>query len=45
MVSEGPDEVRARVRDWLVERLGAAGAQATLADPADWSDWNEETRR
>ena len=45
MVSEGPDEIRVRVRDWLVERLGAAGAQAALADPADWSDWDEETRR
>lgn len=45
MVSEGPDEIRARVRDWLVGRLDAAGVQATLADPADWSDWDEETRR
>jgi 1,2-phenylacetyl-CoA epoxidase catalytic subunit len=45
MVSEGPDEIRARVRDWLVERLHAAGVQATLVDPADWSDWDEQTRR
>jgi phenylacetate-CoA oxygenase PaaI subunit len=45
MVSEGPDEIRARVRDWLVERLGAAEAQASLPDPADWSDWDEQRRR
>jgi ring-1,2-phenylacetyl-CoA epoxidase subunit PaaC len=45
MVSEGPDEIRARVRDWLVERLGAAQAQASLPDPADWSDWDEQRRR
>ncbi|HEX3977731.1 MAG TPA: Phenylacetic acid catabolic protein [Solirubrobacteraceae bacterium] len=45
MVSEGPDEIRARVRDWLADRLDTAGAQATLADPEDWSDWDESTRR
>ena len=45
MVSDGPDAIRVPVRDWLVARLGAAGAQATLADPSDWSDWDEHTRR
>ena len=45
MVGEGPDEIRARVRDWLVARLDAAGVQLTLTDPADWSDWDEHTRR
>jgi phenylacetate-CoA oxygenase PaaI subunit len=45
MLSEGPDEIRARVRNWLTDRLDAAGAQATLADPEDWSDWDERTRR
>jgi hypothetical protein len=45
MVSEGPAEIRARVRDWLVARLGAEDAQATLDDPADWSGWDEKTRR
>ncbi len=45
MVSEGPEEIRARVRDWLTGRLGAAGAQVALADPEDWSDWDERTRR
>jgi ring-1,2-phenylacetyl-CoA epoxidase subunit PaaC len=45
MVSEGPDEIRTRVRTWLVDRLGASGANATLADPDDWSDWDERRRR
>jgi 1,2-phenylacetyl-CoA epoxidase catalytic subunit len=45
MVSEGPDQIRGRVRDWLNGRLGTAGAQITLADPRDWSDWDEGTRR
>ena len=45
MVADGPDAIRARVRDWLVARLGAAGADVALPDPADWSDWNERTRR
>ena len=45
MVSEGPGAIRARVRDWLVARSGAVGAQVMLADPTDWSDWDETTRR
>jgi phenylacetate-CoA oxygenase PaaI subunit len=45
MVGDGPDRIRGRVRDWLTDRLGAAGAQVTLADPQDWSDWDERTRR
>ena len=45
MVSEGPDAIRARVRDWLAERLDAAGVQITLADPVDWSEWDGQTRR
>jgi phenylacetate-CoA oxygenase PaaI subunit len=45
MVSDTPDEIRARVRDWLVDRLDAAGAQASLPDPADWYDWDEHRRR
>ena len=45
MVSEGPDQIRGRVRDWLADRLGAAGARAELADPVDWSDWDERHRR
>jgi ring-1,2-phenylacetyl-CoA epoxidase subunit PaaC len=45
MAGEGPDRIRARVRDWLTSRLGAAGAEATLADPSDWSGWDERARR
>jgi phenylacetate-CoA oxygenase PaaI subunit len=45
MVSEGPDEIRERVRTWLTDRLSAAGAHAALSAPTDWSDWDERTRR
>ena len=45
MVSDTPDQIRARVRDWLVARLGAAGCEASLPEPTDWSDWDEERRR
>ena len=45
MVSEGPDAVRARVREWLLAQLDAEGAQLTLPDPADWSGWDERRRR
>jgi hypothetical protein len=45
MVSEGPAEIRGRVRDWLTERLEAADAQAALPEPDSWSDWDERLRR
>jgi 1,2-phenylacetyl-CoA epoxidase catalytic subunit len=45
MIADGPDAIRVRVRDWLVARLGATGADVSLPDPADWSDWDERTRR
>lgn len=45
MIAEGPEEIRARVRDWLIERLGAAGARAELPEPTAWSDWDERHRR
>jgi phenylacetate-CoA oxygenase PaaI subunit len=45
MMSDSPDRIRARVREWLVSRLGAAGAEASLPDPAGWSDWDAQTRR
>jgi phenylacetate-CoA oxygenase PaaI subunit len=45
MVSEGPDAVRRRVRDWLSERLAAEATAAVLEDPSDWSTWDRESRR
>jgi len=45
MMSDTPDQVRARVRDWLVARLAAAGCESSLPDPSDWSDWDEQSRR
>jgi 1,2-phenylacetyl-CoA epoxidase catalytic subunit len=45
MVSDGPDAVRGRVRDWLVAQLAAQDAEAALPEPSDWSDWDEQYRR
>jgi len=45
MVSEGPDAVRGRVRDWLSDLLAAEGCGVGLEDPSDWSGWDETTRR
>jgi 1,2-phenylacetyl-CoA epoxidase catalytic subunit len=45
MLSEGPDAVRARVRDWLTTLLAEESARVALEDPVDWSDWDEHTRR
>ncbi len=45
MVSDGPEAVRARVRDWLHGLLEAEGATVALADPSGWGDWDEERRR
>jgi 1,2-phenylacetyl-CoA epoxidase catalytic subunit len=45
MVSEGPDEVRGRVREWLVELLTAERLDMVLKDPVDWSRWDADTRR
>ena len=45
MVSQGPDAIRSRVRDWLTARLDAGGCVAQLAEPEDWSDWDERYRR
>ena len=45
MLSEGPASIRARVRDWLSELLSAQGAQPSLPEPTDWSQWDEESRR
>jgi len=45
MVCEGPDTIRARVRDWLAARLDVAGCAVQLPEPDDWSDWDERYRR
>ncbi len=45
MVAEGPDVVRAQVRDWLTALLAAEQARATLEDPFDWASWDEQQRR
>jgi 1,2-phenylacetyl-CoA epoxidase catalytic subunit len=42
MLSEGPAAVRERVREWLAWLFGAPLA---LAEPDDWSDWDQEHRR
>lgn len=44
MVCEGPSAMRARVRAWLTGLLEAEGCSLTLAEPTDWSRW-DETRR
>ena len=45
MVSDGPDEIRRRVRDWLSELLYAEGFGVPLDDPTDWSTWDESRRQ
>ena len=45
MVRDGPETIRARVREWLTGRLEAAGCAARLPEPGDWSDWDERYRR
>jgi 1,2-phenylacetyl-CoA epoxidase catalytic subunit len=45
MVSEGPDAIRGRVRDWLSGLLESEGFQIELPEPADWSDWDGGLRR
>jgi ring-1,2-phenylacetyl-CoA epoxidase subunit PaaC len=45
MLSEGPDRVRRRVRDWLGALLDAQGCSASLTEPGDWSGWDEVHRR
>jgi ring-1,2-phenylacetyl-CoA epoxidase subunit PaaC len=44
MVSEGPDVIRRRVREWLCGLLRAEGLDLELAEPHDWAGW-DETRR
>jgi len=45
MVSEGPDAVRRRVRDWLSQLLTTEGCPVALDAPVDWSAWDPVTRR
>jgi 1,2-phenylacetyl-CoA epoxidase catalytic subunit len=45
MLADGPDAVRARVRDWLAGLLAAEQARVRLDDPTDWSSWDERQRR
>jgi len=45
MVSEGPDAVRRRVREWLSRLLDAEGCGVALDDPTAWSGWDPVTRR
>ena len=45
MVSEGPAEVRERVRAWLTGLLADEGVAVELPEPVDWSGWDERYRR
>jgi ring-1,2-phenylacetyl-CoA epoxidase subunit PaaC len=45
MVSDGPDAIRRRVRDWLSELVYAEGFGVALDDPTDWSAWEETIRQ
>jgi ring-1,2-phenylacetyl-CoA epoxidase subunit PaaC len=45
MVADGPDVVRARVRDWLTSLLASENASLALDEPSDWSGWDERQRR
>jgi 1,2-phenylacetyl-CoA epoxidase catalytic subunit len=45
MISEGPASIRELVRSWLAGLLSAQGCEVALAEPADWSDFDQERRR
>ena len=45
MVSEGPEAIRRRVRDWLSDLLYVEGFGVTIDDPSDWSGWDESRRQ
>ncbi len=45
MVSDGPAAIRARLRAWLTELLDREGVEIALAEPCDWSHWNEQRRQ
>lgn len=45
MLSEGPDAVRRRVREWLCGLLHAEGCDMRLPELDDWSGWDEALRQ
>jgi 1,2-phenylacetyl-CoA epoxidase catalytic subunit len=45
MLADGPAGVRERVRSWLAGLLDGEGSSLALAEPSDWSGWDERTRR
>ncbi|MGH2914873.1 MAG: Phenylacetic acid catabolic protein [Solirubrobacteraceae bacterium] len=45
MLASDPSGVRQRARDWLVALLEAEGCSVGLAEPTDWSGWDETDRR
>lgn len=45
MVSEDPDQIRERVRRWLIDLVDAEGCRIELDAPHDWSSWDPDRRR
>jgi len=45
MVSDGPSAIRRQVREWLSGLLHAEGWGTALADPTDWTTWDETARQ
>jgi phenylacetate-CoA oxygenase PaaI subunit len=43
MLSEGPNAIRQRVREWITTLF--ENDDLALRDPSDWSGWDEEHRR
>jgi ring-1,2-phenylacetyl-CoA epoxidase subunit PaaC len=44
MLAHGPAAVRGRVKAWLRRQLAAEGCELVLADPSDWSAWDDARR-
>jgi 1,2-phenylacetyl-CoA epoxidase catalytic subunit len=42
MLSEGPNAIRQRVKDWITTLFDG---DISLEEPTDWSQWDEELRR
>jgi 1,2-phenylacetyl-CoA epoxidase catalytic subunit len=45
LVSRGPAEQRAQMRDWLAALLAEEGVEITLEEPSEWSAWDPVRRR